>query len=327
MFRASRLIVSVVALAGCAAAPAAGGEWVSAPPAAGAGSPASSAPPGDVWAARSARFGGSEWITRPSRDTTMEFPQPLEIAEVAVAGGQAVKQGQMLVRAKDEEVRAALMAQELRAANDTEIRNARANLELAQSRFDAAQEANKSGALAPAEYDERRVGLEVAKINVEAAVQRLKEEQYRAVQLKEQARRFRLEAPFDGVIDQVLAEIGQTFGVNKPVIRIVAIDPMWIDVPISIDQTLTSRLAQGSPAWALLDVPGEDVVIPARVLYVAPSGNAASSTRLVRVEVPNRAGWPAGTRARVRFDAPGPEWKVSAGGPPPAGAGRAEAAR
>ncbi|MFN0010489.1 MAG: efflux RND transporter periplasmic adaptor subunit [Phycisphaerales bacterium] len=323
MYRASRLLVSAVAFAGWPAALAGARAPASAVPSV----PVATVPAGDVWAARSARFGGSEWITRPSRDTTMEFPQPLEIAEVAVTGGQQVKRGQVLVRAKDEEARAALMAQKLRAANDTEVRNARANLELAQSRFDAAEEAKKREAVAQAEHDERRIGLEVAKINVDAAEQRMKEEQYRAVQLEEQAKRFRLEAPFDGVIDQVFAELGQTFGENKPVVRIVAIDPMWIDVPIATDQTLTSRLVQGSPAWALLEVPGDEVVIPSRVLYVAPSANAASSTRLVRVEVPNRAGWPAGTRARVRFDAPGPEWKVSAGAPPAPAAGRAEVGR
>ena len=298
-------------------------------PAPVAGAPGGS---GTGWEARAARFGGTEWITRPSRDTTMEFPSPLEVAEVAVVGGQAVKRGQLLVRAKDEEARAALAAQRVRAANDTEIRNAKANLELAQSRFDAALEAKEKGALATAEYDERRIAVETGKIAVDAAEQRLKEEQLRAVQLDEQGKRYRIHAPFDGVIDQVYAELGQSLGENKPVVRIVAIDPMWIDVPVETDRTLLFHLSEGSPAWTLLDVPGADVVIPSRVLYVAPTGSAASSTRLVRVEVPNRAGWPAGTRARVRFEAPAPDWNLraaSAVGAPagPAGARAAEAVK
>ncbi len=276
--------------------------------------------PAPTWEARAARFGGTEWITRPSRDTTMEFPSPVEVAEVAVVGGQAVRRGQLLVRGKDYEARAALAAQRVRAANDTEVRNAKANLELAQSRFDAALEAKSKDALAAAEYDERRIAVETGKIAVDAAEQRLKEEQLRAVQLEEQAKRYRIEAPFDGVIDQVYGELGQSLGENKPVVRIVSIDPMWIDVPVETDRTLVFHLSEGSPAWTLLDVPGADVVIPARVLYVAPTASAASSTRLVRVEVPNRAGWPAGTRARVRFEAPSADWN-SAG---PSGA-RAQA--
>ncbi len=276
--------------------------------------------PGTGWSVRAAAFGGTEWITRPSRDTVMEFSQPLEVAEVAVSGGQSVKRGQLLVRAKDEEVRAAVAAQRVRAANDTEVRNAIANLELARSRFSAAEEANRSGALAKAEYDERKIAVQTGEIAVDAARQRQKEEQLRAVQLEEQADRYRIEAPFDGVVDQVFAELGQTLGETRPVVRIVAIDPMWIDVPVETDRTLTARLSEGSPAWTLLDVPGEPVVIPSRVLYVAPTGSAASSTRLVRVEVPNRAQWPAGTRARVRFEPPGPEWTVS-GEPGPRGGG------
>lgn len=265
-----------------------------------------------TWAERAARFGGIEWVTRPSQDAVLTFGGPVEIRAILATGGTRIKRGQPIVQGRDDEQRAARDVQAARASNDTEVRTAEANLELAQSRFDAAERAKEKEALNPAEYDERRIGLKAAKINLESAQQKLKEEQLRLKQLDAQIERFRLDAPFDGVVQEVIAEVGQTMSERAPVIRVIATDPMFIDVPVPTSQTMELSMREGKPAWLLLDVPtpagGEPVLLTGTVLYVSPAADSASGTRRVRVSASNPQGLPPGTRAAVRFSQPPEGW-------------------
>lgn len=282
---------------------------------------------GPDWAALGRRFGGVEWVTRPSQDAVMTFGGPIEIRRILARGGERVKQGQTIIQGRDEEQVAGLEVQRVRAANDTEVRTAEANLELAKSRFDAAVEAKSKEAINPSEYDERRIGFKAAQIGLEAAQQKLREEVLRTSQVEEQIKRFRLDAPFDGIVQEVLAEVGQTTDERAPVIRVIRIDPLYVDVPVPTSQSLATGLKPGSPAWVLLDIPGEPVVLEGRVLYVSPGADTASGTRRVRVEAANPREWPSGTRARVRFDAPVARWATTPGAGEAVAAGPAAPAR
>lgn len=257
-----------------------------------------------LWADRAEKFGGDEWVTRPSRDAALGFTSPLEVQELLVKPGMRVKLGQRLIRAKDGEVLAGLRVQEQKAANDTEVQNAKAGQELAQSRFDAVEKVMLKDAGTQAEYEERRIGLASAKIQVAAAEKKLEEEVLRLEQLREQAKRYYIDAPFDGVVDALVAEVGQTVTERDPVVRVVNVNPLWIDVPVKTETTIAQGLATGHEAWALLDLPGDPVILKGKVLYVSSVADSASGTRRVRVEVENPSELPAGTRARVRFTAP-----------------------
>jgi len=264
--------------------------------------------PIDPWESRGSQFGGDEWITRPSRDSAMGFTLSIEVAELLVRPGDRVKTGQLMIRGRDNEILASLAVQKSAAENDTEVKTARVNLELAQSRFTAVEKVMAKDAGTSAEFDERRVQRDGAVIAVEAAQKRLELEVLRFEQLRRQAERYRVEAPFDGIVDTLAAEVGQTVTEQNPIIRIVSVNPLWIDVPVRTGDTILRGLKPGHPAWALLDLPGEPVVLAGKVLYLSAVADSASGTRRVRVEIANPDLWPAGTRARVRFDDPGPMW-------------------
>jgi multidrug efflux system membrane fusion protein len=268
----------------------------------------SSATPTADWPTRSARFGGIEWVTRPSRDAIMGFAVPIEIGEVLVKDGQRVKKGEILIKGRDAETLAALEVQRVRADNKSEIEAAQAAVELAQIRYDAIMDAQKRNAASPSDIADRRISLASTKAQLANAQARSKEESARMDQLQRQLERLRLEAPFDGIVDAVAVEVGQAVDVQRPAIRVVSVDPMWIDVPTPTDLTLSMKLKEGSSAWVLLDLPGEPVVIASKVLTVSPIADASAGTRRVRVEVPNAQGLPPGTSARVRFEAPTSDW-------------------
>jgi RND family efflux transporter MFP subunit len=283
-----------------------------------AASPAAAAPE-LTWETLRARFGGDEWITRPNQSSPLGFTLPVEIEEVLAKGGMRAKKGDVLVRARDGEVLAALAVQKARAENETEVDNAKAALELAQIKFDAQQQARDQNAGNPNDYEERRVGLASAKIGVEAAVKRLEEQRLQAKQLEEQAKRYRITAPFDCIVDEVVCEVGQSANDNQPIMRVVSIDPLWVDTPVATAETLRFNLSTGDAAWVLLDVPGDEpVVARGKVLYVSPVADSAGGTRRVRVEFPNPRAFPAGTRAAVRFREPAQGWYLAPASTPEA---------
>ncbi|MBX9735877.1 MAG: HlyD family efflux transporter periplasmic adaptor subunit [Phycisphaerales bacterium] len=260
------------------------------------------------FAIRTASFGGHAWVTKPNRDAVMGFTFPVEIANVSVRAGDKVTAGQLLVRARDGEAVSSLAVQRVRAENDAAVKTAKANLELAKLRFDAAQRANAGSAMNPQEFEERRLAVEASEAQSANALATQQEEQQKLVQLQEQVQRYRLEARYDGIVDMVAAEPGQAVDINQPVLRLVNIDPLWIDLPTPIDETLNLKLTEGSRAWVMTDAPadlgGAEVMI-GRVLSVSPVTDNAG-TRRVRVELPNPRLLPAGLPVRVRFQEPTP---------------------
>lgn len=255
------------------------------------------------WSERAKSFGELEWITRPSRDAVMSFTIPVEIREIVAKPGQRVKQGDLLIRARDGDALAAVEVQRVRAGNTGPIGNARAAVDSADTRYKRILEADKDKATNQQEVDDRRVQLDAARSQLANAENEHREEEAKLKQLIEQAARYRLDAPFDGVIESVIVEAGSSIEPPNPVLRIVNIDTLWIDLPTPTEITLSKNLKAGDKAWVLLDVPG-GWMSEGKIVYVSPIADAAAATRRVRIEVVNSRGLPPGTRARVRFDKP-----------------------
>lgn len=271
------------------------------------GGPTSSDP---NWRQLAAKFGGVETDTQPSRDVVMRFSFPTEIREVAVVGGQRVKQGELLIRARDADVMAAVEQQKLRAGNELEVRAAEAALEIAQFRFTNLSKARSLDASSMAELEERRIELKQAEIQLEQTKMRLAEQKIQLQQYEGNYERYRLEAPFDGVVEEVLVDVGQGANEQVPAIRIVNTDQLWLDAYPYTVETLRLELKEGARAWVLLDLPGGARLAEGKVLYVSPVAESVSQRRRVRVELNNPGGHPAGTSAMVRFAAPEGEWTL-----------------
>lgn len=254
-------------------------------------------------------FGGEKFVTRASQDATLSFTFPAEISKILVAGGQKVHKGDVLVKARDEDVRGQMELAKLDAESDLEVQKAQAGADLAKVEYDAEVEMRdrKNGSTkinlerAKATLTARLVDVEIAK----------HERQQKAIQLQirqAQLDRLSILAPFDGRIDEVGVDIGQVKKDSEPVLRIVATDPLWIDVPTPTGQTLTLGLKPGDKAWVLLDIPGQPKVWVGKVIEIGAAADPASNTRRVRVELANPNDWPSGMTAWVRFTAPQGEW-------------------
>jgi len=254
-------------------------------------------------------FGGIKCVTRPSRDAVLGFSLPTTLKEIAVRGGERVTEGQLLVRGDDEEDLALLETQRIRAETDLPVERAVGQAELAAVEWERAQEAFSKSGINQLEYDRARLAASTAQIDVGIAKNTLAQDRAQVVRFEARVRRLRLTAPFDGIVDNVLVDVGQSVSEADSVVRVVNIDPLWIDVPAPTSQTIQLGLQVGGEAWVAMDLPGEARVFPARIVEVSPVADAASGTRRVRVEMPNPDEIVAGVTSYVRFTEPTTEWK------------------
>ena len=264
------------------------------------------APADGEWESIVTSFGGSKADTKPSQDVTMQFTFAAEVREINAEGGQRVKKGFVLMRARDAEVIAAKERQRDKAANETEIQGAEQQLKNAEFKFNMLE---KSSNFSTVEYADAENAAVVARLQRDQAKKNKIQEQMSFKQIEAQHERYWLEAPFDGIIEEVMVEVGEGVTEQTKVLRVVNTEKMRLDPYANTRETIRLGLKEGSPAWVLIDMPDAPKLVRGKVLYVSPVADSVSQTRRVRVEIDNPKGWPAGTQAMVRFVEPGGEWK------------------
>lgn len=247
-------------------------------------------------------FQGEQCFTKASHASTLGFPFSIEIAQIYVKGGQHVKMGDPLVRARDEDFVAQRDLQRVIAESDLEVKRAKSTLDQAQVEF-AAQEQllEKNRGASKIEFDRAKAQLEVRSAEYDLAKRELQQQKLTLVQREEQLKRYTISAPFDGIVDSIVVDLGEIKRETDPVLRLVSIDPLWLDVPAPTNLTLTLSLKPGDPAWVLLDAPGDPKVLQGKVIEVGAEADPGSATRRVRVELANPEQRPSGMTAWVRF--------------------------
>ncbi len=260
-------------------------------------------------------FGGEKAFTRPKQDAVMGMSVPTTIREILVKGGDRVKKGQILVRGDDAEELALLEAQKLRAESSLPVDRAEKAVELQRFEYDQLLNLEREGGGSAQELERARLSLAAAKIDHETAKFNQEQEALQVARVNARVDRYRILAPFDGQIDTVFMDPGQSVTDNDKVLRMVEIDPLEIDVAsptaVTLADPVTGREAVrvGQAAWVLMELPGEERVYVGTVTEVSPVADARSGTRRVRVEVANPEGLVAGLTAWVRFTQPEGIWR------------------
>jgi multidrug efflux pump subunit AcrA (membrane-fusion protein) len=255
------------------------------------------------------RFGELS-VLRPSRDSIMGFQQPTKIAEIAARGGQEVRAGQLLLRGDDAEDVHLERMQKVRAESTVPVDGAKAEMEQAEHEAQMMRDARQlDGASAP-EVRRAELVATVKRYQYSAAIEQHTQEVIQHERMKVRVERFRIQAPFDGIVDVVMGDVGQAVAENEKLVRVVNIDQLWIDVGAKTSDPRTLALKEGDQAWVLLDVAGTPVLRQGKVIEAAPTADLASRTRRIRVEIPNPKGegrMIAGGPAWVRFTPPPPD--------------------
>ena len=249
---------------------------------------------------------GIKAVTRPSQDAVMGFSFPTSVLELLVSDGDVVKEGSPLVRADDREAQSAVVLQTIRAKSQIDVQAEEKALALAEVELAATRTAFEGGGGSTIELDRAKLSAETAKLRLEASQQRFQEQQVQLEQLQISLEKHTVKAPFDGVVESVVVAVGDTVRDSDPVVRVVSVDPLWIDVATPTEQTM--GLKAGDPAWCLVRI-GDDLrLLNATIDGISPVADSVTGARRVRVEASNPVGLPAGLTVFVRFGEPGDAW-------------------
>jgi RND family efflux transporter MFP subunit len=236
-------------------------------------------------------------ITAPSLDLTLSFTSAGRLARILVRQGQKVRSGELLAQLEDSVEQKQLALLKAKADDTTAIEAADTRLSRAKAILQRTQQAYDNKAAPQRELDDAK--LEAAMIELEVAAAKFQHEQ--DVGKYEQARlelhRMRLTSPADGEVERISAKAGESVDALAPVLRLVSVDPLWIDVPAPLE--IGRHLAAGSKA--MIQLPGLPAASQGKVIHVSRVADPASETLEVRIELPNPAARFAGEHVTVTF--------------------------
>jgi len=241
---------------------------------------------------------GIRAITNPSADRTLSYVQPGCIAKVYFKEGERVKAGQVLVQQDDAVEQIQLAQLEAVSEDITQIQASEASL--AQKRVDL-KKLEKAAALNAAtelELEHAKLNVKIAELSLQLANFEHEQAKRKYNEVKVQIEKMRLKSPIDGRIENIHVETGESIDALADVVRVVQIDPLWIDVPVPLVKA--TALSHGKTARVRFPDPNM-VSIEGRIIYIAAVADAASSTLRVRIEVPNKSKRPAGEHVEVIF--------------------------
>ena len=236
--------------------------------------------------------------TKPNADRMLSFPRPGRIAEVPVKEGDVVKVGDLLARLDDGPEVLELRGLKEQADDDTHMRAAAAQLDQKKADLKRFEWAASEGAATQFELEHARLEVTIAQLSLELAQFKRKQDQLKYEQAKARVEQMRLVSPVTGKVERIVKNVGESTTGQDVVMRVVCIDPLWVDAPVPIGEA--RKLKVGDRAQVVF-ADGAGDVTEGTVAFVAAVGDAASATLTVRVAVPNPAGRPAGERVRVRF--------------------------
>ncbi len=239
---------------------------------------------------------GIEAITNPSADVTLSFVQPGRIAAVHLQEGDTVKVGQVLVKQDDAVEQARLVQTKALSENTTQIEAANASLAQKKVDLERIEWAADRGAATTLEVAHARLEVTIAELSLDVAQFEHDQAKRKYEEEKIRVENMRLKSPVSGTVEKVEVEVGESVNGLTDVVRVVRIDPLWIDLHVPLDKSGALKSEQ------LVEVRFTDTlrhVAKGKIIFVASVADAASSTLRTRIEVANKSMRPAGEHVRV----------------------------
>ncbi|MHC4203032.1 MAG: efflux RND transporter periplasmic adaptor subunit [Planctomycetota bacterium] len=237
-------------------------------------------------------------ITAPSADVTLSFVQPGRIAEVNIKEGQPVKAGQVLVQQDDAVERANLAQLEAASENTLNIQAGEASLAQKQVDLKKLEKAAALNAATALEVEHAKLDVKVADLSVKLAVFEHEQAQRKFDEAKIQIDNMSLKSPIDGITEKLEVETGESVNALEDVVRIVQINPLWIETPVPLEKA--GDLRYGDKTRVIFPGP-EETSLEGTIVFIGAVADAASRTLRVRIQVPNRSLRPAGEHVRIVF--------------------------
>jgi RND family efflux transporter MFP subunit len=223
------------------------------------------------------------------RQATVSAKVTGKVIEVDIEEGMKVKEGQILARLDDSNIRTSLdVAQAQLDSTRLSVEETRAQLKQADLAFTRETELAKQNIASQAD-------LETAEANATMLRQRLRRQELdittadRQVTLwKQQIEDMVIRSPFDGIITTKNAQPGEMIspisaggGFTRTGIGTV-VDMKSLEIELDVNESYINRVEPGQPAEAALDA-YPDWKIPCKVIAIIPTADRQKATVKVRV--------------------------------------------
>lgn len=236
-------------------------------------------------------------VTLPGKDVMLSFVQSGRIAKVHVKQGQTVKAAQPLVQMDDAVEQARLAQLKALSENTARVEASQANLDQKRVDLEKFDRAYKRGSVPKLEFEHRKLDVKIAELSLKIAEFEHEQNKRKYNEAKISIDRMQLKSPIDGVIEQIHVEPGESVDNRADVVRIVDIDPLWIDVPVPLAQAKNLKPGQA----ATVKFPDSDqTTAKGKIIFVGTVADP-SGTLTTRVELSNSSNRPAGEQVSVIF--------------------------
>lgn len=244
-----------------------------------------------------------EAITKPSADVEISFVRNGKIKKVAVEEGAMVKKGQILARQENDIENIQLQMLTAQAEDTTKIRLAEVEAEQKKEDRVKFESARTEGALTDWELDHARLDEETANLKLKQARFEHEQDIRKKTESEEVLNQLDLTSPINGIVEEVKIEVGESVQELVPAIRVVQIDPLYIDAPVAYLQCKGLKPKQKVDVYFPEAEGKGPTIIRGQIKNISSVADAASNTIRVRIEVPNKLKRPAGERVEVSLGA------------------------
>ena len=249
---------------------------------------------------------GFECLLEPWQVIEVRTPVDGIIGAIGANRGDTIKRGQTLVELQSQNERVAVELARLRTKLDGAVVAARNRIDYASKRQARLIDLEKGNFISAQARDEVDAEKRLAEAELQSALENRDLAKLDLQRTQELLALRTVAAPFSGVVvDRLLnvGELAEAGSGRKPVLRVAQIDPMRADV--ALPAALFGQVKPGTQASVRASVGGAR--FNAVVRSVDRVIDAASSTFIVRLEVPNPADKvPGGSRCSASIEGVAP---------------------
>lgn len=238
-------------------------------------------------------------IARARADLQLGFTVSGRVQAVEVQPGDEVSAGDVLIRLDTRAAEAVVRLNQLKAESDLGERIAEAELSLAEGKEERVREAHERDAADAFELEEAVMETTRRRLQVELARRAHLEAQQQLKLAQLSLENYTLTAPMDGIIEDVLVDPGELVDDLQGVVRLIALDPLVIDVEVPLAQS--RGLAPGDAAVARFTQLSGEASVTGRITQLSSVVTAGTEKRRVRIEAPNPGRVPSGSLVDVGF--------------------------
>ena len=195
-----------------------------------------------------------------------------QITDILFDVDDFVQKGQVIVRLKDSQQKAALTAAE------AQLKQAETALQDAQDTYDRAVKVFDKGAISEADMDKITAALESARAAGEAAAAGVE-------QAREQLEYTKISAPYTGIVTERHVQTGEVAAPGTPIMSGISLEKLRVNV--DVPQSLIPVIRNNPQGYVI----GPDgLPIMAEKITVFPYADQSSNTFRVRLDLPDTDG-------------------------------------